>query len=244
MKKEDLKLLKNPLKIADIDIRIKHINKGGYATVLAYKDARVDMNRLDEVCGSDWQNQYELIDGQLFCRIGIKIDDQWIWRQDVGAESLKEKTKGRASDAFKRAAFRWGIGRELYDYPAIQVKLNSSEFRIENDKAKATFNLKLKDWIWHSEFKDGKVTRLTAKDERGVLRFDNTSAATTQFSTEEMLPFLNKIDKQNNLTSQWSNVVAAINECKVTSLSQIRKHYNLSKELASELEQLINFQKA
>lgn len=168
---ELLQKLSEPLKIEDVDFRIQSINKGGYATILAYKDARVDMNRLDEVCGVNWQDDYKLIDGQLFCGIAIKIEDDWIWRWDVGSESFTEKVKGRASDAFKRAGFRWGIGRELYDYPTIQVKLNDNEFEIKNDKAKQTWNLKLKEWVWNAEFKDGKITTLTAKDNNGKARF-------------------------------------------------------------------------
>ena len=49
---EKLLGLKAPLNIKDIDFRIQSINNGKYATILAYKDARVDMNRLDEVVGS------------------------------------------------------------------------------------------------------------------------------------------------------------------------------------------------
>lgn len=170
---ENLKL-NTPLSIDEIDFRVQSVNKGGYATILAYKDARVDMKRLDDVYGAEyWQKKYDLIDSHLFCSIGIWNKDisQWIWKQDVGTESMAEKEKGEASDAFKRACFNLGIGRELYDYPMIQVKLNQNEFEIKNDKAFATFNFKLKEWIWCSEFKDGKLVLLAAKDSTGVVRF-------------------------------------------------------------------------
>lgn len=167
--------LNTPLKIDEIDFRVQSVNKGGYATILAYKDARVDMNRLDAVIGFGyWQKKYDLIDNHLFCSIGIWNKDikEWIWKQDVGTESNTEKEKGEASDAFKRACFNLGIGRELYDYPLIQVKLNANEFEIKNDKAVATFNFKLKEWIWCSEFNDkGKLVLLAAKDNLGVVRF-------------------------------------------------------------------------
>lgn len=166
-----LKKLSKPLNIEEVDFRIQSINKGGYATILAYKDARVDMNRLDEVCGVNWQDDYKLIDGQLFCGIAIKIDNDWIWRWDVGSESFTEKVKGRASDAFKRAGFRWGIGRELYDYPTIQVKLNENEFKVDNGKVKQTWNLKLKQWKWKAEFEDNKIVSLSAFDEKNTQRF-------------------------------------------------------------------------
>ncbi len=168
--------LNTPLRISDIDFRIQSINKGGYATILAYKDARVDMNRLDEVYGVGfWQKKYDLINGNLFCSVGIynKELKEWIWKQDVGTESMTEKEKGQASDAFKRACFNLGIGRELYDYPLIQIKLESNEFYESNGKFRASFDLRLRDWIWGSEFnEEGNLIKLAAKDSNGKLRFN------------------------------------------------------------------------
>jgi hypothetical protein len=168
---EKLKL-NTPLSIDEIDFRVQSINKGGYATVLAYKDARVDMKRLDDIYGAEfWQKKYELIDNHLFCSIGIwnKEIAQWIWKQDVGTESNTEKEKGEASDAFKRACFNLGIGRELYDYPMIQIKLNDNEFdKVTN---KPTFSFQLKKWVWFSEFTNGKITKLSCKDNNGFIRF-------------------------------------------------------------------------
>ena len=173
MKNMEIKL-NTPLTINEIDFRVQSINKGGYATILAYKDARVDMNRLDAVYGVDgWQKKYDLIDGKLFCSVGVYSErlKQWIWKQDVGTESNTEKEKGQASDAFKRACFNLGIGRELYDYPLIQIQLTDKEF----DKAtgKVTWNFKLKEWKWGSEFdENGVLVKLAAKDENGNLRFN------------------------------------------------------------------------
>jgi len=170
----DLKL-STPLSIEDIDFRVQSINKGGYATILAYKDARVDMNRLDAVYKVGyWQKKYDVINNNLFCSVGIYNNElkQWVWVQDVGTESMAEKEKGQASDAFKRACFNLGIGRELYDYPVIQIKLLESEFTIKNDKAYPTFNFQLKKWTWFSQFNDkDKLTFLGCKDQDGKLRF-------------------------------------------------------------------------
>ena len=170
---EKLKL-NTPLNISDIDFRVQSINKGGYATILAYKDARVDMNRLDAVYGLDgWQKKYEGINGNLFCSVGIWSEklNQWIWKMDVGTESNTEKQKGEASDAFKRACFNLGIGRELYDYPLIQIKLADNEF--DKNTNKPTFNFKLKEWIWGSKFdENGVLVSLAAKDQNGNLRFN------------------------------------------------------------------------
>ena len=98
-----------------------------------------------------------------------------LWKQDVGTESNTEKEKGQASDAFKRACFNLGIGRELYDYPTIQIKLKENEFKIEQyngkDIVKPTFDFRLKDWKWFSQFTDAKLSYLGCKDTNGELRF-------------------------------------------------------------------------
>jgi polyhydroxyalkanoate synthesis regulator phasin len=166
--------LSRPLDISDIDFRVQSINNGGYATILAYKDARVDMARLDSAVGPlGWQRKHELISGNLYCHVGVYNDDihEWVWKSDVGTESMTEATKGQSSDSFKRACFNWGIGRELYDYPFISVKLNENEWDNKSGKPRQTYNLKIKDWRWYSEFTDGRLSFLAAKDENGKLRF-------------------------------------------------------------------------
>ena len=85
---------------------------------LAYLDARDVMRRLDDVCGLQWQNRYNLAaDGLLICEIGLHIDGEWLWRANGAGASQVEAEKGKASDAFKRAAVLWGIGRYLYSIP-------------------------------------------------------------------------------------------------------------------------------
>jgi hypothetical protein len=168
------KELSRPLDISDIDFRVQSINNGGYATILAYKDARVDMARLDAAVGQlGWQRKHEVIANSLYCHVGIYNDDihEWVWKSDVGTESMTEATKGQSSDSFKRACFNWGIGRELYDYPFISVKLNENEWDNKSGKPRQTYNLKIKDWRWYSEFTDGRLSFLAAKDENGKLRF-------------------------------------------------------------------------
>lgn len=112
------------LKAEDIECRIQKITNEG-AVLLLYKTARVDMRILDEVYGEmNWQRYHEVINGNLFCTISVWDSEksQWVSKQDVGTESNAEAEKGQASDAFKRAGFAWGIGRELYDAPFIFVK--------------------------------------------------------------------------------------------------------------------------
>lgn len=179
----ELKYLQKPLSIEDIDFRIQSINKGKYATILAYKDARVDMNRLDEVCGiGGWQRDHKEVNGVVYCGIGIRqsyIDPntkalviEYVWKWDAGSESQAEKEKGQASDSFKRAGFNCGIGRELYDYPVISIKLEDNEVTEYNGKFRASFGLKLKEWKWISEFTEGKITGLACQDTNGKTRFN------------------------------------------------------------------------
>lgn len=114
----------------DVECRVQQVTKSGYAILLIYKDARVDMKMLDKVVGAtNWQRKHEIVNGNLFCTVSIWDADksQWISKQDVGTESQTEAEKGQASDSFKRACFNWGIGRELYNSPFICVKLDEKE---------------------------------------------------------------------------------------------------------------------
>lgn len=105
----------------DIEVRVQSAKQNG-VILLLYKNARVDMNILDETVGAEnWQREHYECKGNLFCRVGIEINDKWIWKSDCGTESNTEAKKGEASDSFKRACFNWGIGRELYTSPFIWV---------------------------------------------------------------------------------------------------------------------------
>ena len=101
--------------------RVQSANQYG-ASCVAYIDARDVQDLLDKVVeAGKWQALYEEHKGNLFCKIGIKIGEEWIWRSDCGTESNVEKQKGEASDAFKRAAVMWGIGRFLYSKTIVKL---------------------------------------------------------------------------------------------------------------------------
>lgn len=101
---------------------------GGKALAMAYLNARAIMNRLDDVLGAEnWQDTYQQISGEggqrgFICTIHIRIGDDWIGKSDAADESDFEAIKGGISDAFKRAANKWGIGRYLYNLDAEWVK--------------------------------------------------------------------------------------------------------------------------
>lgn len=118
------------LRANEIECRVQSVKKNGLVLLL-YKDARVDMNILDETVGAEnWQREHYECKGNLFCRVGIDVNalaecttTRWVFKSDCGVESNTEAQKGEASDSFKRACFNWGIGRELYTSPFIWIPI-------------------------------------------------------------------------------------------------------------------------
>jgi hypothetical protein len=135
------------------------------ATCVAYIDARDVMELLDEAVGPDnWQSDYKEIKGNLYCGIGIKITDGWIWKWDCGTESHSEPEKGEASDAFKRAAVKWGIGRFLYDLPIQYVKTNEKKNNTNFPYAVDDFGNKIKNLTLFLN-ENNKITSFIEKKE-------------------------------------------------------------------------------
>jgi len=99
---------------------------GKKAMLLAYIDARDVMERLDKACGfAGWQARYPLSDsGLLICEIGLRVGDEWLWRSNGAGDTQVEAEKGKCSDAFKRAAVLWGVGRYLYGLPSPWVEID------------------------------------------------------------------------------------------------------------------------
>ena len=89
---------------------------------LAYIDARDVMTRLDDVFGMDWQCKYSHADKKTICELSVKIDGEWVTRSNGAGDSDVEAEKGAISDAFKRAAVMFGIGRYLYALPNVWVE--------------------------------------------------------------------------------------------------------------------------
>ena len=162
------------LKAEEIDVRVATITSKGFSLLL-YKDARCDMNILDETIGSmNWQRGHTRDNANCIVSIWDETKKQWISKEDTGTESNTEKEKGLASDSFKRACFNWGIGRELYTSPFIwisdlsYIKVNpktqksvvTERFKvtnIETSKDKVILNLEISD-------SKGKVVFSTKKE--------------------------------------------------------------------------------
>lgn len=174
------------LRADEIEVKIKQVTEKG-AFALLYKTARTDMSILDEVFGPyNWTNDYKEIKGNLYCGIAVYMGDihGWVWRWDCGIESREDdgnEKKGEASDAFKRAGTRWGIGRELYTAPLIFLRVPTKEI---NAKGKTLYILENKytrfdvKSIGYDE--NRRINRIEISDDSGktVFRYPRQSYST------------------------------------------------------------------
>ena len=143
------------LRADEIDCRVQSISDKGLSLLL-YKDARCDMNILDETVGPmNWMRSHSRDNAN--CTVSIYNEElgEWISKEDTGTDSNTEAEKGRASDSFKRACVNWGIGRELYTAPFIWI--NKGEYAVD-DKGRC------KDRFYVSDIgydKTGNINRLS-----------------------------------------------------------------------------------
>jgi len=121
-----------------------------WASVLCYKTARADIERLNEVFGIDgWQDNFELTSYRdsndkliyaFVCEISVKINGEWIKKVDGAEMTDFEGFKGGISSAFKRACTKLGIGLYLYDLEETFVEVletkpdNDPSWNFINDK--------------------------------------------------------------------------------------------------------------
>lgn len=179
------------LKAEEIDVRVGNVYSWGYSLLL-YKDARCDMNILDETVGAEnWQRDHKEVKGNLYCGVGINWgyivgkQDSWIWKWDCGTESNTEKEKGEASDSFKRACVNWGIGRELYTSPNIAVSCEMEQvgnsYKIPNEEQKRVKTMRVKEISYNDK---GEIDKLIIVDSKGVQVYPRTTTETAQ-KTEE-----------------------------------------------------------
>jgi hypothetical protein len=115
--------LREPFPLSSLGWKPQSV-KGNRALAVAYIDARDVMQRLDDVVGvENWQDDYTVLgDGQVMCKLSVRINGQWVAKCDVGGESEQpdkgDREKDAFSDALKRAAVKFGIGRYLYAMPS------------------------------------------------------------------------------------------------------------------------------
>ena len=186
------------LRADEIDVRVATITSKGFSLLL-YKDARCDMNILDETIGSmNWQRTHTRENANCIVSIWDKDKNQWISKEDTGTESNTEKEKGLASDSFKRACFNWGIGRELYTSPFIWVSdLNYIKTNPKTQKQTVTERFKV-SMIETSA--DKVITALEIQDSKGNVVFSTkkkvvkqepkTDVDDVEFATQEQIEML------------------------------------------------------
>ena len=171
----------------EIECRVGQISEDGF-TLLLYKDARCDMNMLDEVVGSEnWQREHKEVKGNLFCGVSIYDSEkkEWVTKWDCGTESNTEKEKGEASDSFKRACVNWGIGRELYTAPVIRIKGNVKK----TPKGKLIpdfWNITVASIAYNEK---GEIVELTIKGDNSVIfSYNNGKAVANTEKTTQNTP--------------------------------------------------------
>ncbi len=152
------------LKANEISCRVNQINEKGL-TLLLYKDARVDMDILDETVGCmNWKKEYTRDNQNCIVSIYDKEKKEWISKEDTGTESNSEKEKGLASDSFKRACVNWGIGRELYTAPFIWISASDGGVQKDGSGKCRTFE---KFYVEAIKYEEKRITHLSIKNSKG-----------------------------------------------------------------------------
>lgn len=174
-------LIFRDLKAEEIECRIAMVRANGLSLLL-YKDARCDMNILDETVGAyNWKRSHSRENANCTVSIWDEVKAQWISKEDTGTESNTEAAKGLASDSFKRACFNWGIGRELYTAPFIWVP--SERCKIREGKCYDKFT------VTSISIKDKKITGLTICNEAtGEVVFEMNGKRTAKKTASKVEP--------------------------------------------------------
>lgn len=147
-----------PFSADDVSWRLQYVNESELqGMAVPYLDARAIADRLDDVVGqSHWRDSYtpwhdcvmnKRQKSSQLCTISIYDDElgQWIDKTDGAEDSDIEPVKGGLSDAFKRAAVKWNIGRYLYGFDTIWVKVEPKRdsyiiAKSENEKLIKAYN--------------------------------------------------------------------------------------------------------
>lgn len=164
------------LRADEIDCRIGQIKKDGSGlSLLLYKDARCDMNILDETFGSmNWKRRHTRDNANCIVSIWDAEKKEWIDKEDTGTESNAEAEKGLASDSFKRACVNVGIGRELYTSPFIWITKDRCEIKKNDNGRFVCFNTFTVTEIAYDEA--GNICKLAIKNDKTGMRVFDMSA--------------------------------------------------------------------
>jgi hypothetical protein len=115
------------------------------AMCVAYIDARIVIQRLNEVCEYGWHREHFALGNDKYCRLGVIMPDgSVVWRSDVGdSDNETETSKTAASDSFKRAAVQFGLGLFLYDLDIVKLptKQSGNYYDVVDDKGNKIWDL-------------------------------------------------------------------------------------------------------
>lgn len=213
------------LKASEIECRVGQCGKSqsgkGWCSILLYKDARCDQRILDELYGPmGWQRRHEAVNGQVCCIVKVRDPEtkEWIEKEDVGTESNTEAVKGAFSDAFKRACFNLGIGRELYTSPKIFITLGDSE--MVQKGGKWTVSPRVSFTVAEIGYDENRIINaLTIVDGDGVVRYKLGQAVENKAKsdgdnefnenlTAYILPALEQANTEDEVRRVWDEYTA------------------------------------
>lgn len=221
----NLKALYEHFPMDAISWRAQTVTKDGKkALALAYIDARDVMNRLDDVCGPEgWQCKYSHATGKTICDIGIKCGDEWVWKADGAGDTDIEAEKGAISDAFKRAAVKWGIGRYLYDLEAVWCPCESRESGKDNwGNVKWSFQ-KFTDDPWKHTKPEQKAKFQTYKKQNS--------------KWEEIADKLRGVEDEKELAKVWTEYQLELAVFKRTDMEIFNQLESIKNDMKSDLLQ-------
>ena len=216
------------LKASEIDVKPQTVKENGFSLLL-YKNARVDMDVLDETVGPmNWQRKHSRENAN--CIVSIYDEDKKIWveKEDTGTESFTEKEKGLASDSFKRACFNWGIGRELYTSPFIWI--NDSKYIKKNKEGKLTLTDKFS--VKEITVLDKVITELEIIDSKGVVVFSTNlktkSKKSNQAEFKKAIDMINALADTEEKSNKIFDMIEKFNKNSLMdcTIEELRKIYN------------------
>jgi hypothetical protein len=112
-----------PILPNEIEWRVQSQTSTGKLIVVPYINNRCVMHRFDAAFGAEnWTSEFREIANGFLCRLTVTINDRTIYREDGASKTNIEPEKGGISDAMKRAAVQFGLGRCLYDYPRVFIE--------------------------------------------------------------------------------------------------------------------------
>lgn len=125
-----------PLKAEEIDVKMQTMSSDrNKVNLFLSKDERADQNILDETVGCyNWQRTHSNDNANCIVSVWDNDKKQWIAKEAVGSGSNSETAKSLANDSFKQACTNWGIGRELYTIPPVQIDARCVDFKENNGK--------------------------------------------------------------------------------------------------------------